>query len=277
MPRQEKRARQKAARAARLAELQRQQKRKANVRRASFIGVLAIIAVGIFALTGGFSSSSKSSTTTTSSVPTTSTTVSTAQTASNAIAVAAGCPSNPATVLTKAQDKSLPPLTIDASKTYEATVKTDVGTFVITLDPKESPIAVNSFVYLARQKFYNCETFHRADKGFVIQGGDPTNNGAPYGYQFTEHGPPTASPQYKLGAVALANSSSQGDADPSTNGSEFFIVTGSQGEALPPDYVLFGQVTSGMNVVLKINDDGSTTDSTPKVIHRMLSVTITES
>jgi cyclophilin family peptidyl-prolyl cis-trans isomerase len=171
-------------------------------------------------------------------------------------------------------------MTIDTSKTYLATVKTDAGTFVITLDAKEAPIAVNNFVFLAEHKFYNCVIFHRVIPGFVVQGGDPTGTGeGGPGYQFTEAGPPaakTAADQYPLDSVAMANSSS-GSTDPSTNGSQFFIVTGSSGEQLPPDYVLFGQVTSGLSVVQQINNDGSSAGVPPTVTHRMLSVTITES
>lgn len=160
-------------------------------------------------------------------------------------------------------------------------MKTDVGTFVITLDAKESPIAVNSFVFLARAKFFNCVIFHRVIPGFVVQGGDPTGTGTGGpGYEYTEQGPPlakTGTPQYPLGSVAMANSNSPATTDPTTNGSQFFVVTGTQGEQLSNDYVLFGQVTSGMSVVQKISDDGSTSGVPPTVTHRMLSVTITES
>jgi cyclophilin family peptidyl-prolyl cis-trans isomerase len=283
VPRQEKRARQKAARAARLAELQRQRKRKATVRRVTVIGFIAIIVLGIIALAGGFSSSKSASPTTTAAKSTTSTTTATSarQAAVNAVAVAAGCPSSPTTPLTKTKYSKAPALTIDTSKTYKATVKTDVGTFVITLDAKESPIAVNSFVFLARNKFFNCVIFHRVIPGFVVQGGDPTGTGSGGpGYEYTEKGPPlvkTGKPQYPLGSVAMANSNSPATTDPTTNGSQFFVVTGTQGEALPNDYVLFGQVTSGMSVAQKINDDGSTSGVPPTVTHRMLSVTITES
>ena len=168
-------------------------------------------------------------------------------------------------------------MTISTAKTYTATVVTDVGTFAIALDPKAAPIAVNSFVFLADHGFFNCVTFHRVIPGFVVQGGDPTGTGSGGpGYQFTEHGPPAASnpaQQYPLGSVAMANSSS-GTTDPSTNGSQFFIVTGPSGESLPPDYVLFGHVSSGMSVVQKISADGTPSGTPPKIIHRMLKVTV---
>ena len=192
---------------------------------------------------------------------------------------AAGCPSDPDQRVNNLSWSAPPPQTINTSATYEATIKTDVGSFVITLYPKEAPMAVDNFVFLAEQGFYKCVIFHRVIPDFVIQGGDPTGTGSGGpGYAFTEKGPALASnadDQYPLYSVAMANSSTS--TDPNTNGSQFFIVTGSSGESLPPDYVLFGQVTSGTSVVQTINSDGSASGSPPTVIHRMLKVTIGES
>jgi cyclophilin family peptidyl-prolyl cis-trans isomerase len=288
----EKRARKRAAREAKQAAAQRAQRRRSTVRRAIALVVIVAVAGGIYALvsTGngkktpvaakdkGTTTTARAGTTTTAA-PTTTTTLAPAQVAADAASVAAGCPSSTATPLNKPK-YSQPAMTIDTTKTYTATVKTDVGTFVITLDPKTAPIAVNSFVYLAQKDFFNCVIFHRVIPGFVVQGGDPTGtgDGGP-GYMFTEQGPAkSANPadQYPLGSVAMANSSS-GTTDPSTNGSQFFIVTGTQGEALPPDYVLFGQVTSGMSVVDQISADGSSSGVPPTITHRMLTVTIAES
>jgi len=131
---------------------------------------------------------------------------------------------------------------------------------------------------LADKHFYNCVIFHRVITGSIDQTGDPTGTGTGSpGYQFQEAGPPVASPQYPVGSVALANSDSPETATPKTNGSQFFIVTGGSYQNLPPDYVLFGKVTSGMKVVDKINTDGSTSGVPPKIVQRMLSVTIHES
>lgn len=282
-----KRARQRAAKQAKQAEIQRRSRQR-RVRRNVLIGVV-VVAVGVliyFGTSGGSknanhsSSAAAHSTASSGSSPssTTSSAATDTQAAVDKVAAAAGCPSNPKAALHKGS-YSQPPMTIDTAKTYTATVQTDVGTFTMSLDAKQSPIAVNSFVFLADKGFFNCVTFHRVIPGFVVQGGDPTGTGTGGpGYQFTEAGPPAASnpaQQYPLGSVAMANSSS-GTTDPSTNGSQFFIVTGSQGESLPPDYVLFGQVTSGMPVVQKINDDG-TQGGTPRIIHRMLKVTVTSS
>ncbi len=263
-------------------------------RRGAIVAVAVAAAVGIYFATSGSSSpasknaAAKTSAKTSSGRPPNSSASSSSagsssgsdtQAALDKIAVAAGCPSNPKTVL-KRPSYSLPPLTISAVKTYTATVQTDVGTFTVALDAASAPTAVNSFVFLANHGFFNCVTFHRVIPGFVVQGGDPTGTGTGGpGYQFTEHGPaPASNPaqQYPLGSVAMANSNAQGDTNPNTNGSQFFIVTGTQGESLPPDYVLFGHVTSGMSVVQKISQDGTST-GTPNVIHRMLKVTVATS
>jgi cyclophilin family peptidyl-prolyl cis-trans isomerase len=61
-----------------------------------------------------------------------------------------------------------------------------------------------------------------------------------------------------------------------TNGSQFFVVVPGGGSGLSPDYSVFGQVTSGMNIVEKINSDG-TSAGTPNVYHKIVKVTITES
>lgn len=155
---------------------------------------------------------------------------------------------------------------INTSASYTAVVKTDVGTFDIALNAKEAPKTVNNFVFLARYHYFDGITFHRVIPGFVVQGGDPTGTGAGGpGYTFADELPKAGA--YKLGSVAMANSG------PNTNGSQFFIVVGPQGEQLQPNYSLFGQVTSGMSVVQKIAANG-TPGGTPSVVHKMISVTI---
>jgi cyclophilin family peptidyl-prolyl cis-trans isomerase len=195
-----------------------------------------------------------------------------AQAAADAAAVAAGCPKSPATALKKAKWGSAPAMTIDPTKTYTATVKTDVGTFVITLDAKEAPQTVNNFVFLAQHGFFNCVIFHRVIPGFVDQTGDPTGTGSGGpGYTIADELPAkaaNAADQYPLGSVAMANTG-----QPNSGGSQWFVVAGAEGEALTNTYSLFGQVTSGMSVVQKINAQGASS-GTPTVIHRMLKVTV---
>jgi cyclophilin family peptidyl-prolyl cis-trans isomerase len=169
---------------------------------------------------------------------------------------------------------SAPPFCINVNDTYTATVKTTAGTFVAELLPKYAPVTVNSFVFLAGYHFYDGIVFHRVIPGFVDQGGDPTGtgNGGP-GYKFNDE-LPKSNAAYDAGALAMANSGAN------TNGSQFFIVAGDGGSQLTAAYTMFGQVTSGLSVVNKINAGGGTLADSgvpPKILYKMLSVTISVS
>jgi len=278
----EKRQRQKAGRQARLAAEQKTQKRKRTLRRTITIVVVAAVVFGIsYAIfkPGKSTKSAASSSTTTTSASSTTTTPAPAGGSGNtspaAITTSADCPADLKATLNKPSYKTAPPLTIDPSKTYTATITTDLGPFTIQLDPKQAPKAVNNFVFLAQHHFYDCVVFHRVIKTFMDQTGDPTGtgDGGP-GYQFADELPKTATPQYPIGSVAMANSG------PNTNGSQFFVVTGPEGEDLAPSYSLFGKVISGMSVVDAINAGGSAASSstgTPVTLHRMISVSVNES
>jgi cyclophilin family peptidyl-prolyl cis-trans isomerase len=140
-----------------------------------------------------------------------------------------------------------PAMTIDQNKTYTATVSTTLGDFTIQLFSKETPVTVNNFVFLSQQGFYNNVIFHRVIKTFMIQTGDPTGTGrGDPGYKFNDELPTKHS--YDTGIVAMANSG------PNTNGSQFFVCTGSDSRNLnyQPNYTQFGQVISGMDIVQKI-------------------------
>ena len=153
--------------------------------------------------------------------------------------------------------------------TYTAEVKTDAGSFTIALDAEKAPTAVNNFVFLARNKYYDGVPFHRVIPDFVVQGGDGERGdgtGGP-GYTFADELPEEG--EYEVGSVAMANSGKD------TNGSQFFVVTGPNGASLPPNYSLFGEVTKGMDVVEEIEADGSGS-GTPEKTHRITSVTISE-
>jgi cyclophilin family peptidyl-prolyl cis-trans isomerase len=139
-----------------------------------------------------------------------------------------------------------PPMTIDQNKQYTATIKTNYGDIVLQLFPKDAPLAVNNFVFLARQGFYNGVKFHRVVKGFVIQGGDPTGTGTGGpGYRFADE---KVTKDYVAGTLAMANAGSD------TNGSQFFISLADLSGSLPKKYTIFGQVTGGFDVVQKIGD-----------------------
>ncbi len=143
-----------------------------------------------------------------------------------------------------AKQYSAPPtMQINTNQKYHAVIKTNKGDINLELNPAEAPQTVNNFVTLARDGFYDGVTFHRVVPGFVIQGGDPTGTGrGGPGYRFNDE--PVRRP-YKAGTVAMAN------AGPNTNGSQFFICLEDQ-PGLPPNYTIFGDVTSGMNVVRNI-------------------------
>lgn len=161
---------------------------------------------------------------------------------------------------------------IDPNKTYTAVVETNRGSFTITLDPGRAPGTVNNFVNLARFKYFDDTECHRAIPNFVVQCGDPTatGTGGP-GYRFADE-LPTAG-EYEIGSIAMANSG------PNTNGSQFFVITGSDGAALPPSYSLFGQVTSGLDVVAVLDSLGNPANNGQPPLEeiRIVSVTITES
>ncbi len=140
------------------------------------------------------------------------------------------------------QYDAAPPMTIDASKKYFATVEMEKGgEFVIELYADKAPITVNSFVFLAREGYFNGVTFHRVLEGFMAQGGDPTGTGmGGPGYEFVNEDSDLTFD--KAGVVAMAN------AGRDTNGSQFFITFDAQ-DFLNGGYTIFGQVTEGMDVV----------------------------
>jgi len=127
-------------------------------------------------------------------------------------------------------------------KIYLAVLKTSEGDITIQLNENETPKTVENFISLAGKNFYDNTIFHRVIKGFMIQGGDPKGDGTGGpGYKFDDE---LFTGEYTRGAVAMAN------AGPNTNGSQFFIMH--QNNSLPKNYIIFGRVVSGMEVVDKI-------------------------
>ena len=166
------------------------------------------------------------------------------------------------------QYDAAPPMAIDANKKYFATVEMEKGgEFVIELYADKAPITVNSFVFLAREGFFNGVTFHRVLDGFMAQGGDPTGTGSGGpGYQFVNEDSDLLFD--KEGVVAMAN------AGRDTNGSQFFITFASA-DFLNGGYTIFGQVVAGMDVVNGITrrDPNANPNFTGDVIK---TITITE-
>jgi cyclophilin family peptidyl-prolyl cis-trans isomerase len=152
-----------------------------------------------------------------------------------------------------------PSMVIDKSKHYQAKIYTTYGLITADILPKLAPITANNFVFLACNGFYDNLTFHRVIPGFVIQGGDPLGNGqGGPGYQFKDE---KVARNYQIGDLAMAN------AGANSNGSQFFVIQGAQGVALPHNYNLFGHVTAGENIVDQIvnapSDSSTNAPSSP--------------
>ena len=144
------------------------------------------------------------------------------------------------------QFASAPPQCLDPKAAYSAVITTKQGEIRVILNARDTPIAVNAFVFLARYKFYDGLTFHRIVPGFIVQGGDPQANGSGGpGFTFADELPAVAG--YPLGSVVMANSG------PGSNGSQFFIVSGDLGLQLPPAFTLFGRVNKGVDAVKAID------------------------
>jgi len=144
------------------------------------------------------------------------------------------------------QYESLPPLTIDPTKAYTATVETSQGTFVIQLLPDVAPQTVNSFVFLAREGFYDGLMFHRVE-GWVVQGGDPQANGrGGPGYTVPDEFESSKKYSQVRGVVGLANKGI-----PNSSGSQWYVVK-QDAAWLDGDYTTFGRVVEGMDVVDKL-------------------------
>jgi len=162
-----------------------------------------------------------------------------------------------------------PPIIVDSTKRYTAEMVTSKGTMTLSLDPLGAQVTTNNFVFLARWHYFDGIVFHRVIPGFVLQGGDPTGTGTGGpGYRFKDELPKAG--RYELGSLAMAN------AGPDTNGSQFFVISGPQGIALPPKYALFGKVVAGLDVVAAIDAIG-TPSGKPSERVVIESVTITES
>ena len=160
-----------------------------------------------------------------------------------------------------------PPTVLDPNKEYSAVIKTSQGDFTIQLYADKAPMAVNSFIYLAQQGWFDNVSWHRVLPNFVAQTGDPTGTGfGGPGYIFKNE----VSDSLKFdraGLVAMANSGAD------TNGSQFF-VTYAEAPSLDGDYTIFGEVTSGMDVVQKLTPRDPSKGGELPVGDTILSITV---
>ena len=139
------------------------------------------------------------------------------------------------------QYKEAFPMTIDATKQYVATLRTDKGDIVIELNAAKAPVTVNNFVNLAQRGFYNDTMFHRVLPDFMAQGGDPTGSGSGGpGYTIADE---FTDLSHEVGVISMANTGR-----PNSGGSQFFI-TYVPTPHLDGKHTVFGKVTKGMDVV----------------------------
>ena len=138
-----------------------------------------------------------------------------------------------------------PKMTIDPNKTYTATIETAKGKIVCELYPKEAPEHVNSFVFLAREGYFDGLKFHRVED-WVIQGGDPTGTGGGGpGYKIKNEAAKNTH-KHEAGTLAMARTP-----DPDSAGSQFYF-TKQAAPSLDGAYTIFGKATEGLDVINKI-------------------------
>ena len=199
-------------------------RRRKRMRTARNIGIIAVLFVGTIVIFNVVSSGSSKKSSSTSTTTGSNTTVSSTAATTSATFVPTG-------------------------STETATITTDQGKIVVALDTKNAPKATARFVELAKKGFYNGLTFHRAVPDFIIQGGDPKNDG-----NGSSGTPPVIGEvpnnSYPIGALAAAKKASEPNG---TFDCQFYIVTGRDGLTLPNQYARFGGVTQGLDVAQKIS------------------------
>lgn len=236
-----------------------QKRRQRNIVLAAALSVLVVVGgVFLFTTLGNDSPSDAAASATTAPATDTASAAPTTAPATTAADGTIACtyiPDDPA-ASPNIKDVGVPPATAQTTAQVTLAVTTTQGDMTFVLDQAGAPCAVNSFVYLASQKFFDNSPCHRlvnADTFGVLQCGDPsgTGMGGP-AYAFDTETPASATP-YTTGVIAMANSG-----QPGTTGSQFFIMF--QDTDLPPDYSVVGTVTTGLDVVQKVaaaGNDGS--------------------
>jgi peptidyl-prolyl cis-trans isomerase B (cyclophilin B) len=254
--------------------------RRRKIRQRFGIGLAIVCVLGLVGgLTAAFAGGSapaaaKQPKATTSASPSASASASASATSTAAVAEpATHCTYTTSGVAPAAKKVSVPPAAPNYKATYTAAINTNLGTININLLNSKATCTVNSFVHLATAGYFNASQCHRvtASNGlYVLQCGDPyakaaakltcsqaansPGTGGP-GYEFASENLPTGASSsgtvtYKAGTVAMANSGGS-----ATNGSQFFLVY--KNSNLGPDYTPFGTITSGLDILQKVANAGT--------------------
>ncbi|MBF6600100.1 MAG: peptidylprolyl isomerase [Dehalococcoidia bacterium] len=162
------------------------------------------------------------------------------------------------------QYTAAPPMTIDPSKTYTAIIKTDKGDLTVQLLARDAPEAVNNFVFLAKDRYYDGNTFFRviADaqgKVQFVQAGDPTGNGTGGPGYTLPFSAPSNLFDSTAGVLAMARPDS---ANQPNNGSQFFITTAKL-PTFDGKWTAFGKVTQGLDILTKLQPRNPVTQQNP--------------
>lgn len=281
----EKRERQKAQRAARIEAERAAEARAARIRTIRNMVLAGVAIVAVIFLMSMLSSCASSSTDNVSTGATgpTGSTGSTGTAASPAGGDATGCPPKDGASTPKLDFTKAPPTCTNASKSYTAVITTTEGTVTVALDTTKTPKTVNNFVFLARWGYFDDTNLFRTEAGTgIIQGGSPhtnDNSDPGPGYTIKDEGVPFPSSAYSAGALAMANSG------PNSAAGQFFLLANDGGRYLGDaaqvgpgagSYAVFGKVTKGLDVLVKISklDDGN---QVPSKDVKIKTVKITES
>jgi peptidyl-prolyl cis-trans isomerase B (cyclophilin B) len=254
--------------------------RQRKIRQRFGIGLAVVCVLGLIggltvAFAGGSTPTAAKPKATASASPSASASASASATASAAAVTepATHCTYTTSGVAPAAKKVSLPSATPNYKAAYTAAINTNLGTIDINLLNSKATCTVNSFVHLATAGYFNASQCHRITTGsglYVLQCGDPyakasmkltcsqaadsPGTGGP-GYEFTSENLPTGASSagtvtYKAGTVAMANSGAA-----NSNGSQFFLVY--KDSTLGPDYTPFGTITSGLDILQKVANAGT--------------------
>lgn len=150
-------------------------------------------------------------------------------------------------------------------------LSTNLGDITLELFPEAAPKAVENFVWLTKQWYYDGIIFHRVIRDFMIQWGDPTGTGTggkSIWFRAFEDEFLDPSLTHKKWVISMAN------AGRNTNGSQFFIVTANDASFLDRKHTIFGHVTEGIEVVEAIESSDTDRNDKPRNEVKIIKATV---